>query len=208
MNTKNTIKQLAEMREQIAELQAERTEVQSALVPRDEALSLLERTIGHYSALAPHHPEALLRPGASPTELFMILKASPNDFASYFCSIVPDLVRSRFTEAIDELLEQRPPGLPVDERPAAIAKLDAAIRELELTEESLIADAGDAGIELDRRGDADPAVVLDVVMDGEPFTPPQKRNRPKTKRSKRRWSEALDKDLNPIPKQTTTPTRI
>jgi len=38
-------------------------------------------------------------------------------------------------------------------------------REVEVREERLIREAGDAGLEIDRRGDADPAIVLSSTLD-------------------------------------------
>ena len=199
-----TSERLAKLRAEIVQLGEERAKIEGASVPRDEALDLIERTISHNASRVGSTYGFLLRPGTSPADLDLV----PNgQVASAFCSFLPDLVREKLIAEVDRNLAERPSGLPTEERPAALAEIDAAIRKLGVEEEQIITEAEAAGIELDRREDADPAIVLGVT-ELEEYTPPKPQTkRPKRKKSKRSWT-GVDKDLNPIPKQSEVPTRI
>jgi hypothetical protein len=197
--------QLEKLRANIVQLQEERPKIEKASVPRDEALDLIERTISHNASRVTPMYGVLLRPGENAAALDLV----PNGHvAAALCSFLPNLVRNKLIAEVDRQLEERPSGLPTAERPAALAKIDAAIRKLGVEEEQIITEAEAAGIDLARRGDADPRIVLSVVEEtsSEPPKPPAKR--PKVKKSKRRWAEADLGTGRAKPIQNTRPTRI
>ena len=175
---KDTTEQLAELRAEIVHLEEDRATTKGASVPRDEALDLIAET------------------------------TEPNgDVAAALCWFFPELVREKLTAEIDRLLKEHPPGLATEDRPAALAEIDAAIRKLGVEEEQIITEAESAGIELERRAAADPAIVLTVTeLEGQPPPKPQAK-RPKAKTSTSGLTK-MDKALNQIPKQSEAPTRV
>ena len=58
------------------------------------------------------------------------------------------------------------PGLPMDERPARLAQLKQELRALEQKEEALICEAEANNLQIYRRADADPAVILNYDPEG------------------------------------------
>lgn len=76
-----------------------------------------------------------------------------------------DILTQRMHAEIDSLDYQA--GPPMADRPARLAKLKADLRRLEGQEEALICKAEAEGISIQRRSDADPAVVLNYDPDGE-----------------------------------------
>ena len=53
------------------------------------------------------------------------------------------------------------------ERRERVAALDSEIHELEIQEEALVSEAEEVGLEIDRRVDADPRIVLEIHDDAE-----------------------------------------
>lgn len=196
---------LAKLRAEIVQLGEERAKIKEDSVPRDEALEAIARAIEHNASWVTPNYGVLVRPGANPAELDLV----PNGrVASALCSFFPDLVRNRLVEEVDRHLEERPPGIPTAERPAALAEIDAAIRKLGVEEEEIIVAAEAAGIELDRREDADPAIVLGFTELEGHTPPPKPREKPKGKQSQRSWTEVDLKTGRAKPKQNTRPTRV
>ena len=199
-----TSERLAKLQAKIVQFQEKRAKIERASVPRDEALTKIELTISHNASLVPPAYGDLLCPDANAAALDL----APNGYvAAALCSLFPNLIREKLIAEVDRRLEERPSGLPTAERPAALAEIDAAIRKFGVEEEQIITEAEAAGIELDRRGDADPRIVLSVVEEtsSEPPKPPAKR--PKVKKSKRHFPE-WDGKSGSKPKQSTRPTRI
>jgi hypothetical protein len=196
--------QLEQLRANIVEFQEERAKIEKASVPREEALNLIERTIAHNASRSLVGYRVLLCPGESVASLDLV----PNGHvAAALCSFFPDLIRSKLVAEVDRQLEEWPSGLPTAERPGAVAKLEAEIRELGVQEEALILEAEAAGIEIDRRGDADPRIVLSVVEEASSEPPKPQTKRPEVKKSKRSHPE-WDGKSGVKPKQSTRPTRI
>ena len=75
-----------------------------------------------------------------------------------------NLVRGRYADFLPTLacekLAEHPPGLSAQERTAELERIDSEILELESAEEGLIRRIEGHGLEIDRRADASPAVVL------------------------------------------------
>jgi len=83
-----------------------------------------------------------------------------NSPLGYDAWLKPDDLRERITQKMHQFWEQNPPGLSSSERRQRIAALDAEILELEIKEEQIITAAAEHGIDLERRGDADPRAVI------------------------------------------------
>jgi len=52
------------------------------------------------------------------------------------------------------------PGLNPEQRRAALAEIDGRIRAAEVDEERIVRELEARGLDVDRRGDADPSIVL------------------------------------------------
>lgn len=84
---------------------------------------------------------------------------------SILASIFKEELKANLLEGLDS--HEYEAGLPQRERPQRLSELKADLFELECREEALIEDADKRGIEILRRADADPVVVLAYNPDGE-----------------------------------------
>lgn len=82
--------------------------------------------------------------------------------APLLCWLMPDPVTQRICAAIDGGEIAFESGPPTAERPALIEAARERLFSLECDEEQLISDAEEAGIEIGRRADASPEVILDA----------------------------------------------
>ncbi|KJS04337.1 MAG: hypothetical protein VR73_14745 [Gammaproteobacteria bacterium BRH_c0] len=80
------------------------------------------------------------------------------DIDAALCFLFQDEIIERFKAITAEGLK---PGLPLDERPAVLAKLEAELLQLEIEEEALIVELDRMGFPIERREDARPEVVLE-----------------------------------------------
>lgn len=80
-------------------------------------------------------------------------------------ALLGDEVVKKLHKRIDEL--SYTPGPPSRERPEALKKLRAALRDLEVREEAMICQAEEIGLLIPRRAEADPAVILGYDPNGQ-----------------------------------------
>lgn len=89
--------------------------------------------------------------------------------APMLCWLLGDEMERRLHAMIDA--DEYVPGLPLAERPARLMELREELRGLEAEEEAVITAAEDEHVFIGRRADADPAVVLGYVADGDMLVP-------------------------------------
>ncbi len=81
------------------------------------------------------------------------------DLAPLMCYLLGDVLRERLSAELAQVDYQ--PGPPAAERPGLIEKLEADLLAQEVVEERLVVEAEAAGLEIPRRLDCNPEVVLD-----------------------------------------------
>lgn len=137
--------------------------LRTAALPGAEMRERVEAWIAHEAQrFAPEHQlRGLWQDGetstmAAPVNQHGIL--SQADLGPLFAWLAGDALEKALIEAMTPLCDDSAPRSA--ERPEAIEALEAEIRELEISEETLIREAEQAGETIERRADADPAIVL------------------------------------------------
>jgi hypothetical protein len=103
-------------------------------------------------------PEPGFRSHPAATDL-----ADQRAFMGFLASMFEKPLREAFREAIEKNVPAAP-AIATRDRPARLAAVEARRRELAQREEAVILSAEAAGLELDRKGDADPAIVLTATL--------------------------------------------
>lgn len=158
----STTGDLAKLRNQITELKQQRDHVASGRLTKAETIQRLAEFVDNEAAGfdARHRfANAASTSGATPIDItgFQVWKG---DAGPLLCWLLGDAIKHRLAELVEE--SNLPEGLPADKRPAAIKELEARINALEVEEEAIITDAEAAGMDIPRREDCDPRVVLEV----------------------------------------------
>jgi len=153
--------ELDTVRQKISARKAERTSTTNAPMTKDESLGQLDQLIAAAAARYDRDiaPGYLTRP-CSNLDLAFEVAERANSAVSKRAWENPGAEKERLTRVLHKFWEQNPPGLPSPERRQRIAALDAEILELERAEEAMIVAAAEHGIDLERRGDADPRAVI------------------------------------------------
>lgn len=155
------------LRQQIADLQAERERTRTAPLPFEEVWpkfetalnSLRHRRTAYIAGLAdPNRQDPSRWSHADPSKPFG-LPGNREDAAAW-AWMAPDVIRDEMRAAFEAYYADNPPGLPSDQRPAALADVDRRLFDMEVREERLIAAANAAGASIARRGNADPKAIL------------------------------------------------
>ena len=167
--SRNTLKKKIDgLRTRLVECQSECEAIERAPVPRDEEIENARKFIRRQSERYERtlSISGLTRPGGQVGSMTLIL---PNPIEGLrreqvielaFCKLVPAAVEEMLIAKIDQHLEQHTPGLPSAERPARLEQLHQETRAIEREEEKMIRAAEDDGVEILRRSDADPLIVL------------------------------------------------
>ena len=166
---------LVPLREKISALQEARIEVAGAPVSHDEARA---RVGEHVEAIARgvqdgHHPpqskeEWFTRrhfmPGHQPQTSFSSIEQG-------LAIVAPDGLRAFLLQRLESVLVDMPEGIATPEREAQLEKMDAELFKLEVEEESVISEFEAVGLDVHRRGDASPAIILAIEPDAEEDPP-------------------------------------
>jgi hypothetical protein len=181
MTASKTAKRVAGLRDKLAKLAAERSDLERAPAARAEALDRVDCFIEASAARYAPPVNAFVAPVSDPASVRLIgvsraavatalagggrtaVEARFDQLEAALCALVPDAVRGALVDAVDAHLAPDPPGLPRAERAMKLAALDAKILAVEREEEQLIREARADGVRIDRRADADPAVVLGLA---------------------------------------------
>lgn len=149
--------EIQDLREKIAKKKIAVGSMMDASVTRAEALASLDQRIAY---LASRYSPPVSQFIMSGREASSIWPPHPPQADSFLAWAFPDVLKAKLTAAIDKAHKETPPGLPAEERLVAIEQLQDEIQGLELTEESIIRQAAEAGFKIARRADADPRAVL------------------------------------------------
>ncbi len=158
------------IREKISTLKLERDDLENGFLPKAEVIQRTHQFIDHEASK--FEPEYLLNPmiraGGNPhrSELFDISVRQlefgyTGTVAPMLCFMLGDEIKKRLHDFVMSMEFQ--PGPPLKDRPRMIRTLDQQIRKLETEEESLICQAEESGLNFDRREDADPKIILEIV---------------------------------------------
>ena len=156
-------KKLDTLRAEIAVLVDERAEVETAPIPRDEAVANIAALIDAPYSETLHKGRIDLDP--SPRGL---VDGSFNSSSLLEMFERPGMIRALFPDAVSEYLlsiydkelDGATPGLPVAKRRSRLAELDGQIYALETQEEAVIESLEADGVDIQRRPDADPRAAL------------------------------------------------
>ncbi|MBZ9695504.1 hypothetical protein [Mesorhizobium sp. CO1-1-9] len=149
---------LESVRVQIIALKDKRSHLEVAPVPKAEALQRLDA----FAAFVNGRASRMISPRDFTTRegyrmpALSVHSLSSGDLALGF---VAALLREQLAAAIDREYAAGD-GPTADAHRQMLAKLDVEILDLEMVEESLVRAAEAAGIEILRRGDADPRAVM------------------------------------------------
>jgi hypothetical protein len=155
---------VADVRNAIQRLKAERESIRSAPVPVSEALGTVEATADHLAGSAHHILAGLVADAArgqpSRIDLHILHK---NELVGLVATILATDVRRGLAGAVEEHYQTVEPGLAADDRARRLAEIDAELQRLEVEEEGLIVGLAEAGVHIERRPDASPAAILGVI---------------------------------------------
>lgn len=181
-------KELAKAREQIESLIAQRDSIENAPLPRAEAVERISCWVESQAAMCrlDHFGAHAASPSSELPKLEVTAVAPAHDsvvtishdLGPQLCWLFGEMVVKRLADT----LPADDGAIPMAERPAMIAKLDASIAKLALAEEELVGSL-EAGLEtVARRPDVDPAIVLNVrvVPDPPPMVAEVPAGRPTT----------------------------
>ncbi|TIN84869.1 hypothetical protein [Mesorhizobium sp.] len=146
---------LDQLRAQIADLKKRRSQLEMAPVPKEEALKRIDALMDHLTERA----DIFLRAEQFTERDRYVMPALGQNAATILLGFAAPLLRQRLVEKLSETYAAGD-GPTADAHRQLLAKFDAELLDLELAEESLVRAAEAAGIEILRRGDADPRAVL------------------------------------------------
>jgi hypothetical protein len=149
-------KELEGIRGKIAAAKEQLAAAEDQRVPREQADQQLERLIANKTndgRLAVRYlADGQAMPYLDGRSTFALL-----------CWLDPDMVRARFLAELDQIYNDGNPGVESSVRIEQQRKLTREIFDLEVAEEQLIVRAEESGLRLTRRGDADPAAILEAI---------------------------------------------
>lgn len=155
---------IAEIREMIAALKAEREAIRAAPVPLSEAGALIDTMLDRWAHASQFGGAERITAAAMCGQAPNIELHSPRSTLADTLALLSPLLHRHLREALISELEARyaesPPGLPAGERQRRLAELDSEIVRLEVLEEEAISVAAAGGLDVARRPDASPAALL------------------------------------------------
>jgi hypothetical protein len=150
---------IAATREEIKTLRERLAIVKASPLPASDQVELAKEFVARRALVA--RSKILVQQDALRVHWADDVVMSKSDIVSLLCCFLPEQVLAALQEMIGE---QSPNAMPAAERDKRIARITQRLFELELQEESLILKAHGDGIDVMRRGDADPRAVLGVIV--------------------------------------------
>ena len=150
---------IAATREEIETLRDRLATVKAAPLPANDQVKLAKEFVARRALIA--RPRILVQQDALRVHWTDDVVMSKSDIVSLLCCFLPEQVFAALQSMIGD---QSPNALPASERDKQIARITQRLFELELQEESLILKAHEDGMDVIRRGDADPRAILGVVV--------------------------------------------
>ncbi len=166
------IEEVAKLREAITATREELSGLDSRLLPKADALARLnawiDDTAQTFESGMWFQVNALFAADARPSTSLGLAVVREHvedgfeaaDFSGLLCWLFGAELRARVTAAIQDLPLVDGDAVPAEDRHRVRMELERRLRDAELREERLIRGAEAQGIILERRGDADPSVVL------------------------------------------------
>jgi hypothetical protein len=148
---------IAATREEIKTLRQRLTIVKASPLPASDQVELAKEFVARRALVA--QPKVLVQQDALWVHWADDVIMSKTDVLNLLCFLLPEQVLAALQEMIGE---QSPNAMPAAERDKQVARITQRLFELELQEESLILKAHGDGLEVLRRGDADPRAVLGI----------------------------------------------
>jgi len=176
-NGNDVSEHVAKLRRERERLTAEREALEKAPLSRGEAEKQLEQRITELAGRVQFDVAPLVSlPSVAPQRRSLMQRSEPRVgmdaeelLAATLAHVWPDRVRQQGREALNAYYATHAEGLAQPARRAAVEKIDRQLTAIEVEEETVIRDAEERGISLDRRPDADPAIVLAAALpDGPP----------------------------------------
>lgn len=164
--------QVEGLRDTVAALKTKRRQIETQPVPMSEALDAIEAGLdrlerdaaGRFDNLA-----ALMRPANGRPHL--TFDPHPSTLPAMLVLVARDVIAERLRGNVVAAYESAGlTGITADDRRAALQELDTTVLAVEAAEELMIRRAEAADLEILRRGDANPAVVLAPAADLEAAT--------------------------------------
>ena len=169
--TKDPTKEVAKVREQIVALQHEREQLEHAPISKSEARDRVEAFVT--TCATRWRPN--LGPFVNASDRADTFELVPGQFRGHLhdghaladdraavavalCRFAPTLVKSQLLKAVDAHIGES--GISAEARAERLAAIDGELDALEISEEQLIRTAEAQGLELPRRADARPELVL------------------------------------------------
>jgi hypothetical protein len=155
-------KDLESTRNQIAELHEQEQALLAAPVTPKQAIAVLERWVD-YNASKFDTENSILAPayhGEMPvqSDFGMERRGGGDPTTAIFCYFLGDVIKQRLGDAITKRLGRE--GITDETRQKKLEEVRQKRHGLEIHEELIIRDAEAIGMKIDRRHDADPAIVL------------------------------------------------
>lgn len=158
-----SLAKVSKIRDSISDIKAVIREVQTAPVTEAEAHERIENAIRAWGSLFDSSwigMNLVEANGGTPDYLIMeramVGNVSP---AVLLAAVAPEPLRLMMRDSIKPYVGG---GITAEERESRIAELEKQLYELEVEEEQLISKLEDDGVEIYRRHDIDPSIVLSV----------------------------------------------
>jgi hypothetical protein len=157
---------LVTVRAELAALDAEQRALSAAPKPVDEVLRAVDALVDELAARWDPPVNALFRAGTAAPSTALFVPAWDDRDRPYFDAwLHGDALKARLRATVLAAPEAQAAAVPTIQRARHVVALVAKRRGLEMEEETFAARAEMAGHDVDRRPDADAALVLAVVMD-------------------------------------------
>lgn len=88
------------------------------------------------------------------------IRSAASDLSALLCALMPDRVEQLLADRLERHLRELPLVLPAEEREARLVTLRAEVLEREVEEERIVRRLEERGVEVNRRPEARPDVVL------------------------------------------------
>lgn len=152
--------QVERLRGEIARIKRERADVEAAPLSRIEAIARLDEWMGAYEV----RPNVMAFVSRDPNRHYLVNGAGDIERAvdGALIAFLGERMRDRYIVEIDAELARLAKSVSAEEAAKRDADLAQRQWQLELEEERIICRAGEAGVTIARRREADPRAILEA----------------------------------------------
>ena len=158
-----SLKKLAEIRTQIAEVKSSLARLQKASLTLADVEARVSDTVDHWASCfdADYLGRAFASPGevVTPDEIERACAGEEGKLAIILAWSDPESLKARLLEAARPFAAGKG-SVAQDDRPSYQRKMESTLYDLEVAEEALVTQLEAEGIEVFRRPDCDPAIAL------------------------------------------------